>query len=437
MRRALRKNGRDFVAALALAILGVGVGAYILAHQRVRFPVLEEAPIRLKAELETAQAVMPGQGQTVRVSGVQVGSLGKVELRNGHAVVEMEIQPEYEGLIREDATALLRPKTGLKDMFLEVDPGEGRPLREGESLPLARTSPDVNPDEILSMLDADTRDYLRLLVAGAGRGLERRGEDLREVYRLFEPTHRDIARVNSAVATRRASLRRLVTSLEELTGELADKERDLAGLVRSAARVFRAYASEDRNISGAVRELPAALRTTSDTLGKVQRLAEVLGPASERLRPAARELGRSQLALRPLATEATPVLEKDIRPFVRTLRPLVDELKPAAADLAQTTPDLTRTFKVLNQFFNQLAFNPNGREGPSKTDRHEGFLFWLAWLPHISSNTFSTADAHGPYRASLVAGGCQTLRTMAGDRPESEFVLNLTPILTNPELCGE
>ena len=44
----------------------------------------------------------------------------------------MQIEPEYEGLIREDASALLRPKTGLKDMFLEVDPGRGRPLREGE-----------------------------------------------------------------------------------------------------------------------------------------------------------------------------------------------------------------------------------------------------------------------------------------------------------------
>lgn len=437
MRRALRKNGANFVAVLALAILGIGVASYILANQRVRFPVIEESPIRLEAELETAQAVTPGQGQTVRVSGVQVGSIGKVELKNGYAVVDLEIQPEYEGLIREDATALLRPKTGLKDMFLEVDPGEGRALREGETLALARTSPDVNPDEILAMLDADTRDYLRLLVAGAGKGLDRRGEDLREVYRLFEPTHRDIARVNSAVATRRASLRRLVTSLEELTGELADKERDLAGLVRSASQVFRAYASEDRNISAAVRELPAALKTTSDTLGKVQRLAEVLGPASERLRPAVRELGRSQVALRPLAVEATPLLEDDIRPFIRTLRPVVDELEPAAADLAKTTPDLTRTFKVLNEFFNQLAFNPNGREGPENPNRHEGYLFWLGWLPHISANTFSTADAHGPYRASLVAGGCQTFRTMAGDRPEAEFVLNLTPILTNPELCGE
>ena len=66
----------------------------------------------------------------------------------------MQIDPEYEGLIREDATALLRPKTALKDMFLEVEPGGGKPLGEGGTLRLANTDPDVNPDEILAMLDA-------------------------------------------------------------------------------------------------------------------------------------------------------------------------------------------------------------------------------------------------------------------------------------------
>ena len=437
MTRAIRKNVRGFLAVVGLACIGLVVGGYILAHQRLRFPVLEDKPITMHAEFTTAQGVMPGQGQTVRVSGVQVGTIGNVELENGVAVVEMQIDPEYEGLIREDATGLLRPKTGLKDMFLEVEPGDGRPLREGGTLRLANTDPDVNPDEILAMLDRDTRDYLTLLVTGAGRGLRGRGKDLRETYRLFEPTHRDIARVNSAVASRKRNLRRLVSALEELSTELAGKERDLAELVQGASRVFRAYASEDQNISAAVRELPAALKQATDTLGKVQRLAEVLGPASEDLRPAVRALGRSQEALRPLAEEHTPTVQKRIRPFVRELRPVVRELKPASASLSATAPDITRTFNVVNRFFNMAAFNPGGREDPSKRERHEGFLFWLAWLPHQSANIFSTADAHGPLRPSLVAGSCQTLRTIAADRPEMEFAMNLTPILTNPELCGD
>jgi phospholipid/cholesterol/gamma-HCH transport system substrate-binding protein len=433
--RGLRKHFRALLPLIGLALIGLSVGAYILANQRLRFPYLEDEPIRMKVELPTAQAVTPGQGQTVRVSGVQIGVIGKVELNDGHAVVNLEIDKKYEGLMREDATALLRPKTGLKDMFLEVDPGSGKPLDDGDTIPLGNAIQDVNLDEILAMLDRDTREYLLLLVHGAGKGLEGRGKDLREVFRLFEPTHRDLARINSSVATRKANLRRLVNSLERLSSELAGKEEDLAELVDSASRVFRAYASEDRNISAAVHELPRALEQTTRTVGEVERLARVLGPASERLRPVARALGRSQRALRPLSVEAEPLLREEIRPFVREARPTVRFLRPAAVDLRKSTPDLNRSLVVLNRFFNMASYNPRGREGPDVPGREEGYLFYLGWLAHNSATLFSTADAHGPFRPQLVAGSCQTFRTLAAENPQAEFALNLTPIISNPTLC--
>src|SRR5687768_18227314 len=133
MRDAIRRNLPRFLLLIAFMAVGLGVGAYIVAHQRLRFPLIEEEPITLKAQLPTAQAVTPGQGQTVRVSGVQIGEIGDVELLDGRAVVELKIEPEYEGLVTDRATALLRPKTSLKDMFLELDPGRGRPLEEGET----------------------------------------------------------------------------------------------------------------------------------------------------------------------------------------------------------------------------------------------------------------------------------------------------------------
>src|SRR3712207_5546140 len=197
MKKAIKDHARDFAAIIVLAVIALVVGGYILANQRLRFPVIEEKPLTLKAEFSTAQAVTPGQGQTVRVSGVKVGDVGKVELKEGRAIVEMQILPKYKDLIREDATALLRPKTALKDMFIEVEPGDGRPAKENFTLPVSNTQPDVNPDELWGMLDDDTRDYLRLLLDGASRGLEGRGNDLREVFERFEPTHRDIARITS------------------------------------------------------------------------------------------------------------------------------------------------------------------------------------------------------------------------------------------------
>jgi phospholipid/cholesterol/gamma-HCH transport system substrate-binding protein len=208
---AIRKHLGDVIALILLFVVALGVAGYILSNQRLRFPLVEEKPFTLKAELADAQAVQPGQGQTVRVAGVEIGQIGKVELEDGQAVVELELEPKYEGFIKDDATALLRSKTGLKDMFLEVDPGDGEPLHDGDRIQVENTAPDVDPDEFLSALDADTRDYLRLLITGAGKGLAGGGgKDLREAFARLGPLHRDLASVSGAVARRRHNLERLV-----------------------------------------------------------------------------------------------------------------------------------------------------------------------------------------------------------------------------------
>src|SRR5438874_5306210 len=113
----------DFVAIMALLVLSVIVAGYVLSHERLRFPFIQSSPYTINAEFSTAQAVTPGQGQTVRVSGVQIGTLTGVTLKNGHAIVKMSIDQKYKHLVRSNATAFLRPKTGLQDMFVELNPG--------------------------------------------------------------------------------------------------------------------------------------------------------------------------------------------------------------------------------------------------------------------------------------------------------------------------
>jgi phospholipid/cholesterol/gamma-HCH transport system substrate-binding protein len=437
MKKAIRDHLKDFAAMIVLAIIALGVGGYILSNQRLHFPIVEEKPIKLRAEFSTAQAVTPGQGQTVRVSGVKIGDVGKVELKEGRAIVDMDILPKYEGLIREDATALLRPKTALKDMFIDVQPGDGKPIAEKGTIPVANTMPDVNPDEIWGMLDADTRDYLRLLLNGASRGLEGRGDELREVFERFEPTHRDLARVNGKVAERRENLRRLITNLNVLNKELARKDDDLAQLVDTSSRVFRAFAAEDTNITETVDRLPEALEQTTDTLVKVERFANILGPATRRLGPAVRGLDEANRSLIPLANEGTPIIRDQVRPFVREARPLVKDLTPAARRLANATPDLTRSFKVLNNLFNMVGYNKDGREGPGDPDRDEGYLFWIAWLGHVGGAVFATSDNGGTLRPVALQASCATITNSIAETPQLGFLQSLTGALTDPRICPE
>jgi phospholipid/cholesterol/gamma-HCH transport system substrate-binding protein len=371
---------------------------------------VEEKPKKIALELQNAQAVQPGQGQTVRVAGVEVGRIADVKLEEGVAVVELEVEKEYEDLIREDATALLRPKTALKDMLVEVNPGTGRVLPEGGRISVANTLPDVDPDEIYKALDADTRPYLRLLVVGAGKGLAGRGDDLREVFRRFEPLHKDLARVMRATASRREALKRLIHRYGLLMEHVGQRPAELRRLVTASRTVFDALAGEDQNISAAVAQLPDALRASERTLNEVREFAPVLRSSLESLRPPIRKLDETNEAVTPFLRETMPVLRDEIRPFVRAARPFTDDLRLAARDVAEATPDLTISFEELNRFFNMGAYNPGGAEGlegksvAEQRAREEGLLYWLAWAAQNGTSLFSSADGQGPWRRVTICG---------------------------------
>jgi phospholipid/cholesterol/gamma-HCH transport system substrate-binding protein len=407
---AIRKHWVDFLAIAGLALLGVAVTVYLLSQQDFRFPLIEATPKRIEIELANAQAVQPGQGQTVRVAGVEVGRIADVQIEDGRAVVSLEMKPEYKNLIRHDASALLRPKTALKDMFVEVDPGRAKPVPDGGRITVANSLPDINPDEIYSALDADTRPYLKLLVAGAGKGLDKRGDDLREVFRRLEPIHRDLARVTRATAHRRGALKELIHDYGLLMTEVGSHPQEIRRLVTASRSVFDVLANEDTQISESVARLPGSLRASERALVNVREFAPVLRSSLESLRPPIRKLDETNAAVIPFLRQTEPVIRTEIRPFVRTARPWTNDLRLAARDTAKATPDLKTSFGELNRFFNIGAFNPGGAEGldgksiSEQRQRQEGLLYWLAWAGQNGTSLFSSADGQGPWRRVTICG---------------------------------
>jgi phospholipid/cholesterol/gamma-HCH transport system substrate-binding protein len=407
---AIKKHWMDFLAIAGLAVLALAITIYLLSQQDFRFPLVEAKPKQIQVQLPNAQAVQPGQGQTVRVAGVEVGRIAAVKLDEGIAVVTLEIKPEYKNLIRTDATALLRPKTALKDMFVEVDPGRGKPVPDGGMIPVGNSLPDIDPDEIYSALDADTRPYLKLLVSGAGKGLKNRGDDLREVFRRLEPIHRDLARVTRATAVRRTELKELIHDYGLLMTELGKHPQDLRRLVTASHTVFDTLAKEDAQISEAVARLPGSLNASERALANVREFAPVLRSSLESLRPAIRKLPGTNAAVTPFLRETEPILRTQIRPFVRAARPWTNDLRYAAEGTAKATPDLKKSFGELNRFFNMGAYNPGGAEGldgksiSQQRQRQEGFLYWLAWAAQNGTSLFSSADGQGPWRRVTICG---------------------------------
>ena len=410
MKRAINKYSRDFIAIVVLFVIALGVGGFILSKQRLYLPswvpVVGSSFVDRKLELTTGQAITPGQGQEIAIAGVKVGEIGAVDLQDGRAILTMKLRKKYSKIYR-DANALLRPKTGLKDMTVQLDPGNPSAgvAPKSWAVPVSQTLPDINADEVLAALDGDTRDYLQLLLAGAGEGLRGNARNLSNTFRRFEPVSRDLRAINEKLAERRTNIRRAVHNFQLLTGAVAGKDKDLTQLVDASNAVFQSFTNQDAALRASLKLLPGTLSSARTNLARTDRLAKTLGPSLQALRPAARALGPSLRQVRPFVRDATPVIRDQLRPFTRASLPTVKILRPAARDLASVLPDLDSSLKTVNELLNELAYNPPG-------DAEEGYLFWASWANHAGASVFASQDAHGPIRHGVLLLSCSSITTL-------------------------
>ncbi len=438
MKRAIITHRVDFAAIAALIVAAIAVTVYILKHQPAF--VFGQSYYTVRADFATAAAVTSGQGQAVTIAGVQVGQVGGVSLHDGHAVVTMNIYKQYAPIYR-NATVLLRPRTPLKDMYLELDPGTrsaGAVPNDGV-LGTGSTQPDVDVSEILSSLDADTRNYLILLLSGGAQAFHDPGaagaapspqavSDLRGTLKRFEPLDRDTRTFAQLLATRQSHIRRSIHNLNLVAGALGGVESQLASLIRASDTNFAAISAHDAQLESTLSLFPGTLRQTTQTLGKVQTFANASTTTLTRLQPFARNLGPALRASEPLFKDTTPVIAKQLRPFSTAVQPLARTLAPAAAKLNATIPNLTSSVGVLNALFNTLAYKPGGGQ--------QSYLFWGSWLAHIADSLTDAQDADGPFVQGIFMGTCAELNFFEGTlQPNNQSLGVILDLLNAPPLA--
>lgn len=439
MSRALREHLRDVLAIVGLVAAGLISLTIILIGQRTELPgwvpLIGSDRFELKAEFSTAQAVTPGQGQSVDIAGIKVGDVTGVELEDGHAVVTMQVDHEYAPLVNEDASLLLRPKTGLNDMVIQVDPGvSDEDVEEGETIPLASTLPNVNPDEFLASLDADTQSFLRLLLAGGAEALDpEKGRDLKasRAFRQFEPFARDIARINGGLAQRRENIRRAIHNFQLVSTEIGDNGEDLASFVDSSNAALERFANQEASIRAALRELPGTLQATKSALTGANQLAIQSTQGLRKSLPGARALKPALQATGRFFQQTAAPIRDQIRPFTKqALTPLTD-LRKATQGLGNTVPGLRVGFTRLNEGLNALAANPSGAD--------ESYLFYVPWLNHTFNLLYTFQDANGPLRRGMVQTTCATSQLAQGTFSAVPFLFTaaeLTGFPDPPEIPG-
>jgi phospholipid/cholesterol/gamma-HCH transport system substrate-binding protein len=436
VKRAIAIHRRDFLSIVALLLGAIAVTGYIFAHEPSF--TFGKSYYTVKAQFATAAAVTAGQGQTIDIAGVEVGQVGGVKLENGRAVVTMNIFKRYAPIYR-DATVLLRPRTPLKDMYLALDPGSRRAgaVPSGGMLSAAATNPDIDFAQILSTLDADTRNYLLLLLAGGAQAFRDQGNGgplpsdpavaaLRGVFKRFVPLNRETRTFTRLLALRQQNVRASIHGLQQVTTALGSVEGQLSSLINSSNTNFQAISSQSAQLQTALNLLPGTLQQSAVTFDKLRAFGTASASSASRLIPWARALAPALIAARPLFHDTTPVIRDQLRPFSVAVQPVARILRPAAAQLAKATPPLARSFGVLNSLLNTLAYQPQGSG--------QGYLFWGSWLGHIAASLTSQQDAHGPIVRGTFMASCSELRLFEATLAKSTPALgNLFALLNAPD----
>lgn len=401
--RQARGHRKDTVAIFVLAIAGIVMMLGIFIQQKASLPawlpVVGEEFEHITAEFSTAQAVTPGQGQAVDIAGIQIGKVTAVDLENGHAVVGMDIEPKYMELIHPDASFLLRPKTNLNDMIVEIEPGTAKgEVEDGAHFTLTQTEPNTNLDAFLATLDADTRQYIQLLVAGGAQGVGGRGKQASNALRRFQPFVHYTAKLNKAVAARHVALAHVIHNFGLVTDELARHDAEVKRFVTSSKDALGNFANQQASVQRAFEEFPSALQAGKAGLASSNRFSQVARPALIKLIPQAQALGPAFEATEKLFNQTTVPIRDQIRPFTREIRPILTHGAETAEPFEKTVRSFGNALGGFNSFLNALTYKPK--------DSRQSYLFYLPWLNHDFNSVFSLQDAGGPLLRSLTLISC-------------------------------
>ncbi len=401
--RQARGRRTDTIAIVVLTIAGTAMMLGIFTQQKASLPawlpVVGEEFDHISAQFSTAQAVTPGQGQAVDIAGIQIGKVTSVDLEEGHAVVGMDIEPRYMELIHPDASFLLRPKTNLNDMIVEIEPGDEKgEVEDGAEFTLAQTEPNTNLDAFLATLDADTRQYLQLLVAGGAEGLGGRGRQLSNALRRFQPFVHYTAKLNKAVAARQVALSRVIHDFGLLTTELGRHDAAVRRFVTSSRAALGNFANQEESVEAAFEEFPAALQAARAGLASSNRFSQAAYPALIELIPQAQALTPAFQSTERLFSQTTAPIRDQIRPFTRQIRPVLTHGAEAAQPFEKTVRNFGNSLRGFNSFLNELSYKPKGSR--------QSFLFYLPWLNHDFNAAFNLEDAGGPVLRGLVLISC-------------------------------
>jgi phospholipid/cholesterol/gamma-HCH transport system substrate-binding protein len=301
---------------------------------------------RVQALMPTAGSLTPGA--RVTMAGFQVGTITSIQRDGNGALVGMEIDEGRVAPIPADSRVALRERTPVGENYVTIFPGSSHTmLSSGGALPMTQTDDYVDVDQLMSVLQGQTRGRAQQLIQGLAAALQGQGDNLNAFLGSSAQALSSGSRVVHIMANDRVQLGRLVANLGSLSAQVGARGADITTLAQGALTTFNALSARDQSMRAFLDQLPSLLaqvRQTTNTLGSV---TQVAAPVVYNLAGAINLAHPAVSLLQPAATEGRTVLDTlgATSPSLRNTLANVQKLSPPATT---ALPQIHKTLCQVN-----------------------------------------------------------------------------------------
>jgi virulence factor Mce-like protein len=280
----------------------------------------------------------------VRTAGVPVGAVTKVEPVGSTEAARVTIEiTDEDGLpIHEDAELKIRPRIFLEgNSFVDLSPGSpsSPTIAQGDTIPVNQTATPVSFGDVLTSLQADTRENLQTLFEEYGRNALGGGgaQAFNDSVKYWKGAYREVAIANEAsLGTEPGDLSGLIAGQQKTAAALAKSPEQLKALVTDFNRFAGALASEESALSRSIPLLAETVTTGKPALASLNDTLPGVDSFARAALPAAKSSADTIPAVFPFTKQTRLLFSKS------ELRGLAAELKPTVPALAKLNPETVR-----------------------------------------------------------------------------------------------
>ena len=317
-----------------------GIGALIVGIVVVAVTLLGgSGDYHLRIRLINASQLV--KGDQVKVAGRAIGSIDAIELAGANqAELRITIDDGDFAPLHQGTQAIVRSTSlsGVANRYVALTPGPNnrRQIADGGVVDVLDTRAEVDLDQVLNTLDAQTRTALQEVVHGSARSYSGMERAANRGLEALNPAVAQTAATAREIDADQAAFERFVVASAAVVSSVASRNTDLEHGIANASVLAASVANERSSLDHILRGAPPVLRRANSTLVNLRATLGDLRPALHELRPVAPRVDATFKVLEPLGRHA--------RPAVSDLRALIPDLQSALRDLPRVEKSATPAF---------------------------------------------------------------------------------------------